>query len=172
MTDSFANAGRDDRFPHDELRRIEKAIRRIVRANDLQSRALVKAAGLTSAQLVILSAIRRLGEVTTTALSAEADLSAATVVTILDNLEERGAIERYRSPNDRRVVHARLTPAGSALLDAAPEPLNGIFIARFTALPATRREALISALSELADLAGPATPHAVEAASGDGHAGL
>lgn len=147
-----ANAEGTTRFPHSDLRRIEKAIRRIVRANDLRSRALMKTVGLTGAQLVVLKAIERLGEVTTTALSAEADLSAATVVTILDNLEERGTIERYRSSSDRRVVHARLTEKGRALLASAPEPLSDTFAGRFAALPEIRRETIIGALSELADL--------------------
>jgi DNA-binding MarR family transcriptional regulator len=147
-----ANAEGAARFPHDDLRRVEKAIRRIVRANDLRSRALMKTVGLTAAQLVVLKGIERLGEVTTTALSAEADLSAATVITVLDNLEERGTIERYRSSSDRRVVHTRLTQKGRALLDSAPEPLSDAFAARFAALPEARRQAIIGAVSELADL--------------------
>src|SRR5690606_15623784 len=139
MSENVANAGRKRRFRPEELRTVEKAIRRIVRANDLQSKALVKAVGLTSAQLVILKAIANLGELSTTALSAHADLSAATVITILDNLEERGLIERYRSMSDRRIVHTRLTGSGKALVAKAPEPLGATFVERFAALPDGRR---------------------------------
>jgi len=41
--------------------------------------------------------IVELGEITSMALSTYADISAATVVTVQDNLEERGLIVRYRS---------------------------------------------------------------------------
>lgn len=131
---------------------LEKAIRRIVRANDMQSRAMVKQCGLTSAQIVVCRGIVELGEVTTTALSAYADLSAATVVTILDNLEERGIIQRYRSIADRRIVHTRLTESGRALIGKAPRPLGDIALARLKALNADSRRALIENAVELADL--------------------
>lgn len=131
---------------------LEKAIRRIVRANDMQSRAMVKQCGLTSAQLVICRGILELGEVTTTALSAYADLSAATVVTILDNLEERGIIERYRSTADRRIVHTRLTESGRAVIAKAPRPMGEIALARLKSLDANARKTLIESAIQLANL--------------------
>ncbi|MBO6717690.1 MAG: MarR family transcriptional regulator [Rhizobiaceae bacterium] len=131
---------------------LEKAIRRIVRANDVQSRAMAKQCGLTSAQAVVCRGILELGEVTTTALSAYADLSAATVVTILDNLEERGIIERYRSVADRRIVHTRLTEQGQALIAGAPRPLGEVALARLKALDTTGRKALIESAIELANI--------------------
>ncbi|WP_367716140.1 MarR family winged helix-turn-helix transcriptional regulator [Nitratireductor sp. GISD-1A_MAKvit] len=141
-----------DWFQNEELRAVEKSIRRIVRANDVQSRALAKQIGLTSPQLIVLKAIAALGEVTTTALSAHVDLSAATVVTILDNLENRALIRRYRSRNDRRVVHALLTPEGEALISDAPGPMGAIFAQRFSRLDQSHREELISAISTIADM--------------------
>ncbi|MEP4421915.1 MAG: helix-turn-helix domain-containing protein, partial [Nitratireductor sp.] len=88
------NARRDETFPTGELRGLMKSIRRVVRATDLQSRALARASGLTTPQLVVLMGVAELGEVTTNALSHYADLSPATVVTILDNLESRAIVER------------------------------------------------------------------------------
>jgi DNA-binding MarR family transcriptional regulator len=142
---------RTDSFRRQTLQ-LEKAIRRIVRANDIQSRAMVKLCGLTSAQMVVCRGILELGEVTTTALSAYADLSPATVVTILDNLEERGIIERYRSLADRRIVHTRLTDTGRALIANAPRPLGDVAQMRLKALDATARKALIESATELASL--------------------
>lgn len=152
MAHRSINAGGAPGFRNGELRAVEKSIRRIVRANDLQSRALVKAIGLTAPQLVILKAIAALGEVTTTVLSAHADLSSATVVTVLDNLDERGLVERYRSPSDRRIVHARLTGRGRALVARAPEPLGEDFAARYARLPEAKRRQIVEAVSALADL--------------------
>lgn len=136
----------------------EKAIRRILRASDLQSKALIKEIGLTAPQLAILRAIAALGEVTTTALSAHADLSPATVITILDKLEERAIIERYRSPHDRRVVHTRLTEKGMALVAGAPQPLGDAFATRFARLDAHTRRSIVEALVTVADLMTPVRP--------------
>ena len=41
-------------------------------------------------------------------------MSAPTVVGVLDKLEAKGMVERYRSTRDRRVVHSRLTDLGRA----------------------------------------------------------
>lgn len=144
-----------DWFRNEELRAVEKSIRRIVRANDVQSKALSKQIGLTAAQLVILKATAALGEVTTTVLSAHVDLSPATVITILDNLESRHLVERYRSRNDRRVVHTRLTPEGEALVRRAPEPMGDAFAHRLAALDEERRSQLIAALTTIADMMAP-----------------
>ena len=152
VNDVRTNAEGPQEFLGPDLKAVEKAIRRIVRAHDLQSKALTKAAGLTAAQLVLLKGIAELGEVTTTALSAHADISAATVVTILDNLEERGLIERYRSAHDRRIVHTRLTTAGADKAGNAPEPLGGAFVARLSALPSNERKALVAMFTKAADL--------------------
>lgn len=157
VDDVRTNAEGYQEFLGAELKAVEKVIRRIVRAHDLQSKALTKAAGLTAAQLVLLKGIAELGEVTTTALSAHADISPATVVTILDNLEERGLIERYRSAHDRRIVHTRLTPEGLAKTNAAPEPLGAAFVARFAALPMQERKALVAMFTKAADLLLPGT---------------
>ena len=140
-----------DNLRHQALA-LEKAIRRIVRANDVQSRAVAKQCGLTSAQLVICRGIHELGEVTTTALSAYADLSAATVVTVLDNLEMRGLIERYRSLADRRIVHTRLTETGRAIMAKAPRPLGEAALKRLKALDADARRGLVASAAHLADL--------------------
>ncbi|MFN3766323.1 MAG: MarR family winged helix-turn-helix transcriptional regulator [Aliihoeflea sp.] len=156
MADVRTNAEGLREFLRSDLKTIEKAIRRIVRAHDLQSKALTKTVGLTAAQLVLMKGIAELGEVTTTALSAHADISAATVVTILDNLEERGLIERYRSAHDRRIVHTRLTAAGAAKANAAPEPLGDAFAGRLAALAAPERQAIVTGLVRAADILLPA----------------
>lgn len=127
-------------------------LRRIMRAADLHSRRLVKATGLTVPQLLVLRAIQDLGEVTAGRVSAQVSLSQATVSTILDRLEGRGLIERYRSAVDRRVVHTRLTAAGEQALAKAPPAMQERFIARFEALPPPQRTAIIAALRGVAEM--------------------
>ncbi|MEL7486491.1 MAG: MarR family transcriptional regulator [Pseudomonadota bacterium] len=125
-------------------------IRQIIRASDVFSKKLHRATGLTTAQALTLKAIADAGEVTTKTLSTMVAISQATLTSVLDRLEAKALIERYRSTRDRRVVHAKLTDAGEAFVADMPNLLDEHFIARFAQLPATRRKEISSALSEAA----------------------
>lgn len=135
-----------------EAASIVKSVRRIVRAVDLRSKEVSRAVGLTIPQLVTLRAIEALGDVTVNALSAYVDLSAATVVTILANLEERGLVDRVRSRIDRRVVFTRLTPRGRRILRIAPPLLHDRFLEGFRRVGRRRQRELAAAFGEIADL--------------------
>jgi len=96
-----------------------KSMRRIAQAIELRSREIARSSGLTIPQLIVMQSIRTLGQVTTQAVSREASMSPATVVAVMDKLEAKGLIERYRSEVDRRVVHTRLTPSGQTMRSTA-----------------------------------------------------
>lgn len=134
--------------------RVLAAIRRIVHAVDSHSKDLERALGITLPQLVVLRAIRMLGEVTTGKISAAASLSPATVTTILDKLEARGLVVRYRNAEDRRVVHSKLTERGAQMLDGAPPFLHERFVSGFAKIDSARQAALIGALEQVADIMG------------------
>ena len=136
-----------------ELKAILKSIRRIARSVDVCSRQIDRAFGLTLPQLVVLTCVRDLGEVTSKAISEEADLSPPTVVGILDKLEAKGLIERYRSTRDRRIVHTRLTRIGRRILQNAPPPLGADFVVAFGELDESVRRRTLEAFELIADLA-------------------
>ena len=129
-----------------------KSMRRIAQAIEVRSREIARTSGLTIPQLIVMQSIRTLGQVTTQAVSKEASMSPATVVAVMDKLEAKGLIERYRSEVDRRVVHTRLTPAGQTALGQAPGLLSRGFEDAVAALPPARRDALLSAMEELAEM--------------------
>lgn len=136
----------------DEMNLLMKSIRRIVRANDLGSRSLQKSSGLTAPQLAVLRAVGAQGEISTGRIAEQVDLSAATVVTILDNLERDGLVTRERSLQDRRIVHTRLTEAGAATLMRVQGPFGETLMRRLSALPARNRRQMIEALDAFANL--------------------
>ncbi len=146
--------------PPQDAARLMKSIRRIVRAIDTRSKQIVRETGLTIPQIVVLSAVRDLGEVTTLAISRYADLSAATTVMILEKLEQRGLVVRTRSLIDRRVVHTALTPLGARMLAAAPPLLNDHFTTALRALGIDRRASIVNAFDEVAELLDPGPPDA------------
>ena len=59
------------------------ALRRITRAIDLQSKRLLKTAGLTTSQLLVLQVIDDLGSPTPSSISREVVLSQATVTSLI-----------------------------------------------------------------------------------------
>lgn len=128
------------------------ALRRIIRSVDVQSKTMVKTSGLTTPQVVALRACAALGEVTTGRLSNEISLSQGTVTAILDRLEAKGLIERYRSATDRRVVHARITSDGLHVLSQTPTLLNNRFTKAFAQLPPEDREHMVGILTQFADM--------------------
>ncbi|MDD7911460.1 MULTISPECIES: MarR family winged helix-turn-helix transcriptional regulator [Pseudovibrio] len=132
--------------------RIFKSIRRIVRAIDLRSREVARASGLTIPQIVVLQGINDLGEVTSKTLAQHADLSSATIVTILDALEKKQLVERYRSGKDRRIVHTRLTNDGTAVLQSAPALLHEDFKDELAQCSEADREALCAAIEQIAEM--------------------
>jgi DNA-binding MarR family transcriptional regulator len=75
-----------------------------------------KTGELTQGQIRALFTIDIKGEATAGELAKSAELSPASVSTMLDHLERDGIIERHRSETDRRVVVVTLTESGRALV--------------------------------------------------------
>ena len=113
---------------HDE---VLIALRQIIRAIDMHSKRLIKEAGLTSPQLLLLKGIDELGQISMRQLADHTNMSQATATTIMDRLESRQLVQRIRSETDKRKVHATLTDAGRALLAQAPT-LAGEFHSTFS----------------------------------------
>ncbi|SFS35394.1 MULTISPECIES: MarR family winged helix-turn-helix transcriptional regulator [Brevundimonas] len=142
----------------DPTAELVRSVRRIAQAIDVRSREIARLTGLTLPQLLVLQSIRALGEVSTHAVSRDVSLSAPTVVAVLDRLEARGLIVRYRSTSDRRIVHARLTPDGEAALRDAPGLLRPGAMRALADLPPERREALAAAIRAVTDLIAAEAP--------------
>lgn len=138
-------------YPVDRSRAVLMALRRIVRAIDLRSRALIQQCGLTSPQLIVLHDIGG-REVSVGDLAQRVSLSQATITGILDRLERRGIVARRRDDGDKRRVLARLTPAGARVLAEAPPMLQHAFVERFARLAGAEQAQLIAALERVVSM--------------------
>ena len=125
------------------------ALRRIIRAIDLHSRALAQRFGLTGPQLVILEELARRGATPIGAVADAISLSVATVTGILSRLEARGLVERRRDDQDRRKVFVSVTPAGAELLEEAPPALQESFMAAFERLQDWEQTLILSSLQRV-----------------------
>lgn len=122
------------------------ALRQILRATEINARALAKNSGLTPSQLILLQVIERGRDTTPSYLSKELSLSQATVTALLDKLEGRGLLIRRRDTSDKRRVYVELTDAGLRTLREAPDSLQARFQERFRNLQDWEQAFLVAAL--------------------------
>lgn len=131
---------------------VMSALRRIIRAIDLHSRALVSRFGLTGPQLVILKELLESGPRSVSELARSVNLSQATVTGILDRLERKDMIFRERSQVDRRRVLVSPTAAAAQVLAGAPPLLQEHFVASFKRLPDWEQHQILSSLQRIVAL--------------------
>ena len=78
--------------------------------------ALVQERGLTLPQFGALEALYHVGPMSLGELADKLLVTGGNVTYVMDRLESQGLVARFRSRDDRRVVHAELTPKGRALV--------------------------------------------------------
>lgn len=131
---------------------IVAALRRIIRAVDLHSRALAQRSGLTGPQLVVLQFLDQRGSQTTGELAAGVSLGQATLSEILDRLEKKKLIERRRSATDKRRVINQLTVLGKDSVEHAPPLLQESFVEELQQLEEWEQTLILSTLQRVAKM--------------------
>ena len=130
--------------------RVIVALRRISRAIDLHSRALVQQHGLTAPQLAALQAVGALQPVSVSGVARNIHLSLATVTGIFNRLESRELVTRSRNGQDRRTVIIELTDSGVELLKSAPSLLQDRFRRELAKLEQWEQTQLLASLQRIA----------------------
>ena len=130
------------------------ALRRLIRAADLDAKDLARQTGLTTSQLLVLELLDVSGEQPVGAIARKVGLAQGTVTTLIDRLVERGLLDRRRASRDRRQVKVAISSAGRDLLAAAPTPLQSRFLVGFSRLTDWEQTAILSSLQRLAQLMG------------------
>jgi DNA-binding MarR family transcriptional regulator len=137
-----------------EIHQAMNAIRRIVRAIRVSSRAAEKALGVSGAQLFVL---QQLADGVSRAHAAPsiaqlADLTAtdpSSVSVVVSRLVARGLAARRSSRADARRAEVHITPAGQALLEQAPSAVQAGMIAGLSRLSPSRRREMIAGLEAI-----------------------
>jgi MarR family 2-MHQ and catechol resistance regulon transcriptional repressor len=83
--------------------------------------------GLTTPQFGILEALYHLGPLSLGDLAEKLLVTGGNVTYVMDRLEEQGLVYRERSPLDRRIIQAKLTEEGHAIM-AEVFPGHGHFV--------------------------------------------
>ena len=117
----------------------------------LEAEQLLKPHGLTGTQYNVLRILRG-AEPDGLACSGIGDRMIShdpDMTRLLDRMEKRGLITRARQTNDRRVVKARITSAGLALLKSLDHPVRELHKRQFHHIPAARLKSLAGMLEEV-----------------------
>jgi DNA-binding MarR family transcriptional regulator len=122
----------------------------LVRTCDLLSRGpaqLLKTEDLSATQYNVLRILRGApqglpcGEIASRMITRDPDITR-----LLDRLEKRGLISRWRETKDRRVVMARITSEGLKLLTRLDEPVQEVHRKQLGHMGRDRLRALLTLL--------------------------
>jgi DNA-binding MarR family transcriptional regulator len=121
--------GANPTFPTDTtdsqvIARSMNAVRSIVRALRINTRAIELKMGISLAQLFVL---QQLAERSASSLNELADRTAthqSSVSVVVRRLVERGFVSRTSSATDKRRIEIELTPQGRKLLEGAPTTIQ------------------------------------------------
>jgi DNA-binding MarR family transcriptional regulator len=105
--------------------------------------------GVSMSHLYVMSMLERHGEMPMSRVAELIDVSLSNATGLIDRMEERGLVERFRVPDDRRVVLVRVTDHGRSVLaelEVLREDLLGRVLAR---LDATQLERVARAMEDL-----------------------
>jgi len=134
--------------------RIVHALRRLLRALEINSRRLAAETGVTSAQLSCMKMLDLPDVDTATEVARRVHLSPSTVVGILDRLEDRKYITRKRDGRDRRVVRVTLTREGKTLVRKTPHPVRNLLELQHNGLTEADAGHIADALEKLVGVLG------------------
>jgi DNA-binding MarR family transcriptional regulator len=130
------------------IARSMNAVRSIVRALRINTRAIELKMGISLAQLFVL---QQLSERSAASLNELADRTAthqSSVSVVVRRLVERGLVSRTASAADKRRIEIELTPQGRELLRGAPTTIQTQMMTAMERFDAHDREALAGLLEK------------------------
>ena len=147
--------------PDAEVTAAMNAVRRIVRALRISSRASEKALGVSAAQLFVLQQLADAAARSDAAPSIAqlAQLTAtdpSSVSVVVSRLVARGLAARRPSKLDGRRAEVVITPTGRALLKEAPPPVQDRMLSALAEMAPPRRRDLVAGLEEIVKALGVA----------------
>lgn len=131
--------GRDDASLIYAVGRVNQGIRRAMRARLAEWE-------LSVAEYTTLSVLAARPELSNAQLARRALVAPQSMLEILARLEERGLVERRIDPAHGRILRARLTRAGLALLSAADPRVQALQDEIFAGVPVAARRATLDAM--------------------------
>jgi DNA-binding MarR family transcriptional regulator len=142
-----------------DLSGIVNNLRRLFQVILEKSRRAEEETGLTGSQLWAMKEVAAVGSLRCSELARRLFIHPATVVNLVDRLEQRGLVIRVRSASDRRVVLVELTEQGRMLVATAPDVAQDLLVKGLVKLSREKVEQIDEGLRQLVTVLG--VEHAV-----------
>lgn len=139
--------------PDADISRAMDAIRAVVRALRINTRAIELEIGISLAQLFVLQQVAERPATSLNDLAERTATHQSSVSVVVRRLVDRGLVTRRADTADKRRVQIELTPAGEKLLVGAPETIQVRLVAALQQMQAAERTQLAQLLSKWLDTA-------------------
>lgn len=130
---------------------VTQQLRIVFKAIQAHSKQVEKACGLSSVRLWMLYEVNNLPGIKVSELALLLSIHRSTCSNMLDKLEEKQLIYRYRSKSDQRAVRLYITDEGEAVLLKAPSPPEGKLSSTLNKLSSQQLDDLEKSLALLVD---------------------
>ena len=140
--------------PDADISRSMDAIRAVVRALRINTRAIELEIGISLAQLFVLQQVADRPATSLNDLAERTATHQSSVSVVVRRLVDRGLVTRKADTADKRRIQIALTPAGEKLLVGAPETIQVRLMASLEQLAPAERKQLAQLLTKWLDVAG------------------
>jgi DNA-binding MarR family transcriptional regulator len=130
------------------------AIRAVVRALRINTRAIELEIGISLAQLFVLQQVAQRPAASLNDLAERTATHQSSVSVVVRRLVDRGLVTRQASATDKRRVQIALTSDGEKLLSGAPETIQVRLMTALETMAPAERAQLASLLTKWLDTAG------------------
>ncbi|HVN71736.1 MAG TPA: MarR family transcriptional regulator [Desulfomonilia bacterium] len=129
-------------------------LRKVFQVVNEQSKKAKRETGITGPQLWAIKMIAQSSPIRVSDLAEKMYIHPATVVGILNRLEEKDLVKRIRTKDDRRVVHVALTDLGKSMVRKSPEVAQGLLVAGLETLTVKELNSIYEGLGKLVEILG------------------
>jgi DNA-binding MarR family transcriptional regulator len=128
------------------------SIRKLMQAGEFYTKELNKKYQVSAPQLNCLLSLYENGPLPPSQIAKHIMVKSSTVTGIVDRLEQKGLVKRFRNSPDRRIITIELTDSGKNLAKNAPPPIQQKIIDGLKKLSEDELDQIIFPLTKLTDM--------------------
>ncbi|MBC2696232.1 MAG: MarR family transcriptional regulator [Desulfobacteraceae bacterium] len=128
------------------------SIRKLMQAGEFYTKELNKKYRVSAPQLNCILSLYENGPLPPSQIAKHIMVKSSTVTGIVDRLEQKGLVKRFRNSPDRRIITIELTDSGKNLAKNAPPPIQQKIIDGLKKLSKDELDQIILPLTKLTDM--------------------
>ncbi len=128
------------------------SIRKLMQAGEFYTKELNKKYQVSAPQLNCLLSLYENGPLPPSQIAKHIMVKSSTVTGIVDRLEQKDLVKRFRNSPDRRIITIELTDSGKNLAKNAPPPIQQKIIDGLKKLSEDELDQIIFSLTQLTDM--------------------